>query len=157
MSEIHETLDQLDRRLIVELQRDCGQSVESLGEKIGLSRNACWRRIKRLEEDGVITARVALIDPEALGLTLTAFIAVRAARHSEDWLKSFHAAVRSLPEITGVYRTTGEIDYLLRAELADMKAHDALYKRLIAKVELADISASFVMEKIKETTALPVD
>ena len=97
------------------------------------------------------------MNPEALGLTLTAFIAVRAARHSEDWLKSFKAAVQNIPEITGVYRTTGETDYLLRAELADMKAHDALYKRLIEKVELADISASFVMEKIKETTALPVD
>jgi len=157
MIALHETLDQLDRRLIAELQRDCGQSVEALGEKIGLSRNACWRRIKRLEETGVITARVALVDPDALGLTLTAFIAVRASRHSEDWLKSFKDAVQSIPEITGVYRTTGEIDYLLRAELADMKAHDALYKRLIAKVEMADISASFVMEKIKETTALPVD
>lgn len=157
MASKYETLDQLDRRLIAELQRDCGQSVEALGEKIGLSRNACWRRIKRLEEDGILTARVALMDPEALGLTLTAFIAVRAPRHSEEWLKSFKSAVQSIPEITGVYRTTGETDYLLRAELADMKAHDALYKRLIAKVELADISASFVMEKIKETTALPVD
>lgn len=157
MIAIHETLDHLDRRLIAELQRDCSQSVEALGEKIGLSRNACWRRFRRLEEEGVLTARVALADPEALGLHLTAFIAVRAGRHSEDWLKSFHAAVRDLPEITGVYRTTGDLDYLIRAELADMKAYDALYQRLIAKVDLADVSASFVMEKIKETTALPVE
>ncbi len=157
MIAIHETLDHLDRRLIAELQRDCSQSVEALGEKIGLSRNACWRRVRRLEEEGVLTARVALADPEALGLHLTAFIAVRAGRHSEDWLKSFHAAVRDLPEITGVYRTTGDLDYLIRAELADMKAYDALYQRLIAKVDLADVSASFVMEKIKETTALPVE
>ncbi len=152
-----ETFDRLDRRLIAELQRDCGQSIEALGDKIGLSRNACWRRIRRLEEDGVITARVALADPEALGLALTAFIAVRAGRHSDDWLKKFHAAVRDLPEITGVYRTTGEVDYLIRAELADMKSYDALYQRLIAKIDLADVSASFVMEKIKETTALPVE
>lgn len=157
MIDDRETLDRFDRRLIAELQRDCGQSVEALGDKIGLSRNACWRRIKRLEEDGVLTARVALADPEALGLNLTAFIAVRAGRHSDDWLKTFHAAVRDLPEITGVYRTTGDLDYLIRAELEDMKAYDALYQRLIAKIDLADVSASFVMEKIKETTALPVD
>lgn len=156
MSDNRETLDHIDRRLIDELQRDCAQSIESLGEKIGLSRNACWRRIKRLEVDGVLTARVALADPDALGLTLTAFISVRVGSHSDDWVKRFHAAVRGLPEITGVYRTTGELDYLIRAELPDMKAYDAFYQRLIAKVDLADISSSFVMEKIKETTALPV-
>ncbi len=156
MSDFSEKFDLINRRLIVELQRDCAQSIEALGEKVGVSRNACWRRIKRLEEDGVLTARVALIDSEALGLTLTAFISVRADRHSDDWLKKFHAAMRDLPEITGVYRTTGELDYLIRAELADMKAYDALYQRLIAKVDLADVSGSFVMEKIKETTALPV-
>jgi len=149
-------IDQTDRRILRALQRDAGLGVEALGEQVGLSRNACWRRIRLMEQAGVITARVALVDPDALGLGLTVFIAVRTDRHEPGWLEKFTSAVVDMPEILGVWRTSGDLDYLLKAKVADVRAYDRLYQRLIRKVELADISASFVMEEIKETTELPV-
>ncbi|MBK0398990.1 Lrp/AsnC family transcriptional regulator [Limibaculum sp. M0105] len=149
-------IDDFDRRILRELQRDASLPVETIGERIGLSRNACWRRIRRLEEERVIRARVALVDPEALGLGLTVFIAVRTDQHDPGWLDAFTRAVRDLPEIQGVYRTSGDLDYLLKARVEDVRAYDRLYQRLIRRVALSDISASFVMEEIKETTELPV-
>ena len=149
-------IDQIDRRILRELQRDAGIGVEALGERIGLSRNACWRRIRLMEEAGVITARVALVDPDALGLDLTVFIAVRTDQHDPKWLEKFTQAVIGIPEILGVWRTSGDLDYLLKARVADVRAYDRLYQRMIRRVELTDISASFVMEEIKETTELPV-
>jgi Lrp/AsnC family transcriptional regulator len=149
-------LDDHDRSILMELQRDASLSVENLAEKVHLSRNACWRRVKRLEEEGVLRGRVALVDPEAVGLGLSAFILVRTSSHDPQWLARFRAAATSFPEIIGVYRMSGDLDYVLRARVADMKAYDRLYQRLIAKVPLSDVSASFVMEEIKETTALPV-
>ena len=150
-------IDPKDRDILREIQRDCAQSIEELAGKVNLSRNACWRRVKTLEEAGVIRARVALLDPEKLNLGLTAFIAVKTAQHEPLWLEKFAAAVRDIPEITGVYRTTGDTDYLLQAVVPDIAGYDRLYKRLIAKIPLTDVSSSFVMEKIKETTALPLE
>jgi Lrp/AsnC family transcriptional regulator len=149
-------MDAKDRRILAELQIDAGQSIEELAVKINLSRNACWRRVRALEEQGIIRARVALLDPDKLNLSLTAFIAIRTAQHDQAWLDRFSAAVRDIPEITGAYRTTGETDYMLRAAIPDITGYDRLYKRLIAKVPLTDVSAFFVMEKVKETTALPL-
>jgi Lrp/AsnC family transcriptional regulator len=150
-------LDKIDRAILAELQRDATLTVDDLAARIHLSRNACWRRVKALEESGVIKARVALIDAAKLGLGLTAFIAIRTAQHEEKWLEKFSRAVRDFPEIIGVYRTTGETDYLLQAVVSDIAGYDQLYKRLITRISLTDVSASFVMEKIKETTALPID
>ena len=150
-------IDPKDRDILGEIQRDCAQSIEELAGKVNLSRNACWRRVKMLEEAGVIRARVALLDPEKLNLGLTAFIAVKTAQHEPRWLEKFAAAVKDIPEITGVYRTTGDTDYLLQAVVPDIAGYDRLYKRLIAKIPLTDVSSSFVMEKIKETTALPLE
>ena len=150
-------LDKIDRAILAELQRDATLTVDDLAARIHLSRNACWRRVKALEESGVIKARVALIDAAKLGLGLTAFIAIRTAQHEEKWLEKFSRAVRDFPEIIGVYRTTGETDYLLQAVVTDIAGYDQLYKRLITRISLTDVSASFVMEKIKETTALPID
>jgi Lrp/AsnC family transcriptional regulator len=150
-------IDTIDRRILAELQRDGTLSVDQLSERVSLSRNACWRRVKRLEEDGIITGRVALVDAEKIGLGLSVFILVRTSRHDPEWLKAFRDAVTSLPEITGVYRMSGDLDYVLRARVADVKAYDRLYQRLIAKVPLTDVSASFVMEEIRETTVLPVE
>ena len=150
-------IDPKDRDILREIQRDCAQSIEELAGKVNLSRNACWRRVKTLEETGVIRARVALLDPEKLNLGLTAFIAVKTAQHEPLWLEKFAAAVKDIPEITGVYRTTGDTDYLLQAVVPDIAGYDRLYKRLIAKIPLTDVSSSFVMEKIKETTALPLE
>jgi Lrp/AsnC family transcriptional regulator len=122
-----------------------------------LSRNACWRRIRRLEDEGVIKARVTLLDAGRINVGLTAFIALRTTEHSAEWLKQFSKAVRDIPEVVGVYRMTGDVDYLLQAVIPDVAAYDALYKRLIDRITLADVSSSFVMEEIKATTVLPLD
>lgn len=151
------SLDDIDRRLLTELQVDASTSLEKLGERIGLSRNACWNRVKRLEDAGILKGRVALVDPDSINLGLCVFIAVRTNEHDPDWLETFAQAMKSFPEVLGVYRTSGDLDYLIRARIPDMAAYDALYQRLIRKVRLADVSASFVMEEIKETTALPLD
>ena len=150
-------LDAIDRRILAELQRDAMLSVDDVSARVNLSRNACWRRIRQLEETGVITGRVALVDAEKLGLGLSVFIMVRTSNHDPEWLARFRAAVTSLPEITGVYRMSGDLDYVLRARVADVKAYDRLYQRLIAKVPLSDVSASFVMEEIRDTTVVPVE
>ncbi|MGN6468320.1 MAG: Lrp/AsnC family transcriptional regulator [Rhizobiaceae bacterium] len=148
-------IDPMDRMILAELQRDGTLSVDQLSERVSLSRNACWRRVKMMEEAGVITGRVALVDAEKLGFGLSVFILIRTTHHEPDWLKKFRDAVTSIPEIIGVYRMSGDLDYVLRARVPDVKAYDRLYQRLIAKVPLSDVSASFVMEEIKETMELP--
>ncbi len=148
-------IDDIDRRILNALQQDASKSLEDLGAEVGLSRNACWRRIKALEDRGIVTGRVALVDPSAIGLGLTVFIQVRCAEHSADWMQRFSRAISTLPQITGVYRMTGDLDYLIRAQVADVADYDRLYQQLTAKIEMGDVSASFVMERMKDTTALP--
>jgi Lrp/AsnC family transcriptional regulator len=150
-------MDATDRKLLDILQHDAGLSLDDLSTRVGMSRNACWRRIKRLEDDGVIKARVTLLNASRINVGLTAFIALRTTEHSAKWLDQFSKAVRDLPEIVGVYRMTGDVDYLLQAVIPDVAAYDRLYKRLIGKITLADVSSSFVMEEIKSTTVLPLD
>lgn len=149
-------IDHTDRRILHELQSDASLSLDEIGDRVGLSRNACWRRIKSLEDDGVIRSRVTLLDAEKLGLGLTVIMLIRTRKHDPDWLTKFSKITKSMPEILGAYRMSGDLDYLVRARVADVPAYDQLYKRLIAKIDLSDVSASFVMEEIKETTALPV-
>lgn len=151
-----EKLDQIDRKILCHLQDDASLALEELGERVGLSRNAVWRRVKALEATGVIRARVALLDPDAVGLGLTVFMMIRTDRHSPDWLERFAKATREMPEVLGAYRMTGDLDYLVRARVADVKAYDRLYQDLLRRVDLHDVSASFVMEELKETTALPI-
>ena len=133
------TLDETDRRILTALQQDAAQSLDTLGAQVNLSRNACWRRVRALEDAGV-----------------TVFMQIRTNAHAPDWLETFSRATRAMPEILGVYRMTGDLDYLIRARVADMADYDRLYQRLIRKVPLTDVSASFVMEEIKETTQLPL-
>ncbi len=149
-------MDSTDRRILHHLQRESDVSLDVLADEIHLSRNATWRRIKQMEKAGIITARVALLDADKLGLKLTVYILIRTDRHTADWADRFAQATRGLDEIQGVYRMTGDLDYLVRAQVADVEAYDRLYQRLIAQVDISDVSASFVMERIKETTALPV-
>ncbi|MFT4959910.1 MAG: Lrp/AsnC family transcriptional regulator [Paracoccaceae bacterium] len=151
-----DNLDEIDRRLLRALQKDASLSLDSLSEQASLSRNACWRRVKALEASGVIRGRVTLLSPDHLGLPLTVFIQIRTNAHDADWLAKFAKATRTMPEIQGVYRMTGDLDYLIRARVADMAGYDRLYQDLIARVPLSDVSASFVMEEIKDTTELPV-
>jgi len=148
--------DETDRRILRLLQKDASLSVDNIAESAGLSRNACWRRIKRMEESGVIRARVALVDPAAIGLGLTVLVMIRTNAHEPDWLRRFDEAVRMMPEIVGAYRMTGDLDYVLRVRVGSVADYDRFYRALVARVPIADISASFVMEEIKETTAMPV-
>jgi len=149
-------IDETDRRILTILQRDATIGLDALGDKVGLSRNACWRRIRTMDEAGLIRARVALLDPGKLGLGLTVFMQIKAERHDADWLEAFARATRAMPEIQSVYRMTGELDYLIRARVSDMGDYDRLYQRLISRVPMGDVSASFVMEEIKDTTELPL-
>ncbi|MEL6588004.1 MAG: Lrp/AsnC family transcriptional regulator [Pseudomonadota bacterium] len=149
-------VDEIDRRILRNLQRDASPSLDALAQAVVLSRNACWRRVKRLEEAGIIRARVAHLDAAKLGLGLTVFVMIRAGSHAPDWLSRFQRAVATLPEVQGAYRTSGDLDYVLRVRVADVAGYDRFYKALIAQVPVADVSASFVMEEIRETTELPI-
>ena len=149
-------MDNYDREILRALQKDADQSIESLAEKVNLSRNACWRRVKQLEAAGTIKARVALVDAEAVDLGLTVLVLVRTNEHAADWADKFRKAVHAMPEITGAYRMSGDLDYVLRVCVRDVKSYDAFYQRLTTRLRLSDISASFVMEEIKDTTALPL-
>lgn len=149
-------LDTIDKSILSCLQHDATLSVDDLSEKVNLSRNATWRRVKQLEQHGVITGRVALVDPTLAGCPLTAMVLIRTNQHEPGWIDTFRKALSGMPEIVGAYRMTGELDYVLRVRVADVPAYDAFYKRLTSKISVSDISASFVMEEIKETTAVPL-
>ena len=147
-------LDELDRKILNALQADAAISLDQLGETIGLSRNACWRRVKAMETSGVITKRVALIDPIKVDLGLMVFMQVRTNGHDPKWQLDFSNATNAISGILSVYRMTGDLDYLIRARVSDMVDYDRLYQQLITRLPIADIAASFVMEEIKDSTAL---
>jgi Lrp/AsnC family transcriptional regulator len=153
---MNDSLDPIDRRILRELQADATISVADLAERVGLSQTPCWKRVKRLTDEGVIERRVALLDRDKLDLGLVVFVAVRAARHDEEWLNAFARGAASLPEVVEFYRMSGETDYLLKVIVRDIAAYDRFYKRLIATAPLGDVSSSFAMEQIKFTTALPL-
>lgn len=153
---MNKELDKTDRAILAALQHDAAVSVEALADRVNLSRNACWRRVKHLEAQGVITRRVALVDPQSVGLGLAVVVLIRTNAHNPDWLARFRTAVLTLPQVQAAYRMTGDIDYLLRIRVADMAAYDTFYQTLIDQVDVADVSASFVMEELKETTAIPL-
>ncbi len=153
---MNEVLDSIDRRILRELQADSTIAIADLAERVGLSQTPCWKRVKRLEAEGIIQKRVALVDRERLDLGLVVFVAVRAARHDEEWLTQFARGASALPEVVEFYRMSGETDYLLKVVVRDIAAYDRFYKRLIAAAPLGDVSSSFAMEQIKSTTALPL-
>ena len=150
-------LDLIDRKIVAELMRDATLSIAQIAEKAGLSQTPCWKRIQKLEAAGVLTRRVALTDPTKLGFSLTVFVGIEAPDHSADWRDAFFAATHAIPEIMEVYRMAGEIDYLLRVAVADMTAFDRLYKRLTDAVPIKNVTSHFAMERMKYTTAYPVD
>lgn len=149
-------LDAFDLRILALLQEDASKPLAEIADAVGLSPTPCWRRIQKLEAAGHIRRRVALLDRTKLKAGVTVFIAVKTAHHSMDWLERFHAAVQDLPEIVDFYRMSGEIDYLLKAYVSDIAAYDALYKKLIARIELSDVTSMFAMEELKSTTAIPL-
>jgi Lrp/AsnC family transcriptional regulator len=149
-------LDAADLRILAVLQDDSSLAVGEVAERVNLSANACWRRIKRLEEDGLILRRVALLAADRLDAGVTVFVTIRAAEHSDAWLAQFADVVRRIPEIVEFYRMSGDIDYLMKLKVADIAAYDAVYKRLIRGVRLSDVSSAFAMEELKNTTAIPL-
>lgn len=149
-------MDLTDRRVLALLQEDGSLSVQDLARRLDLPPTSCWRRVRSLEDSGVLRKRVALVDPESVGLGMVAFVFVRTNQHEPAWLKRFAEAVSTMPEILETHRLSGETDYLIKAAVKDMKGYDAFYKRLISAVPLYDVSTSFSMECIKETTALPL-
>ena len=150
------SLDSIDTQILQLLQNDATRPISEIADSVHLSQNACWRRVKKLEEDGIIRRRVALLDAQKLGLGVTVFVSVRAAEHTEKWLESFTAAVRQIPEVVEFYRMAGEVDYLLKLQVADIAAYDRVYKMLIRSAKLTDVSAAFAMEVMKHTTELPL-
>lgn len=153
---MNKNLDPTDRRILRELQADATISIAELCDRVGLSQTPCWKRVKRLEAEGIIERRVALLDRDKLDLGLVVFVSVRAARHDEEWLNAFARGAAVLPEVVEFYRMSGETDYLLKVVVSDIAAYDRFYKRLIATAPLGDVSSSFAMEQIKFTTALPI-
>lgn len=151
------SLDAIDRKILTVLQQDATLPLQAVAERAGLSPSPCWRRIQKLEQGGYIRARVTLLDPDRMNVGVTVFVAVRTSQHSLEWLEKFASAVKEIPEVIEFYRMSGDVDYLLRVVVPDIAAYDAVYKRLIQRVELADVSSSFAMERIKYTTALPVN
>lgn len=149
-------IDRIDRKILQVLQEDSTVPVAEIGRRVGLSTTPCWRRIQKLEEDGVITRRVAVLDPKQVNAKVTAFVAITTNTHSDDWLKRFADVVSQMSEVVEFYRMAGQVDYLLRVVVPDIEAYDGFYKRLIAKIDIADVSTSFAMEQIKYTTALPL-
>src|SRR5437868_6162505 len=149
-------MDAIDRKIIAALQEDASLSVAEIGQRVGLSSTPCWKRIQRLEAEGVITKRVALVDQDKLGLGITVFVSIETSDHSQEWLARFATLVSAMPEVMEFYRMAGDVDYMLRVVATDMVSYDTFYKRLIATVPLKNVTSRFAMEKIKQTTALPV-
>jgi Lrp/AsnC family transcriptional regulator len=150
-------MDLIDRKIVALLQVDATLSIAEISRRVNLSQTPCWKRVQRLESSGVITGRVALADPLALGLGLTVFVAVETGDHSPEALARFATDVAGMPEVMELYRMAGDVDYMLRVVVADMAAYDLFYKRLIGTMPLKKVTSRFAMERIKATTAYPVD
>jgi Lrp/AsnC family transcriptional regulator len=149
-------MDIIDRKILAVLQENAALSVAEIGSRVGLSSTPCWKRIQRLEAEGVIQKRVALVDQDRIGLGVTIFVSVETGDHSQDWLDRFAQVVGAMPEVMEFYRMAGDVDYMLRVVVPDIAGYDGFYKKLIAAVPLKNVTSRFAMEKIKSTTALPV-
>ncbi len=149
-------IDETDRQILRHLQHDATISLEAIAEQLSVSVNTCWRRVKRLEEAGILTKRVALCDPDKVGLGQTVFVAVRTSEHSAKWLDTFARTVEAIPEVVEFYRMAGDVDYLLKIVVASVADYDRVYKSLISRINVSDVSATFAMECMKNTTELPV-
>lgn len=150
-------MDSTDREILKILQQDAETPLVTIAERVHLSTTPCWRRIQKLRATGVIRKQVVLCDPKSLNVDVTVFVSVRTSQHSQAWLERFARGVKDIPEIVEIYRMSGEVDYLLRVVVPDIRSYDAVYKKLIRIADLNDVSSSFSMERIKYTTALPLD
>jgi Lrp/AsnC family transcriptional regulator len=149
-------MDATDRKILAVLQSDASLSVAEIGHRVGLSSTPCWKRIQKLEADGVIERRVAVVDQDKVGLGVTVFVSIETDDHSEEWLKNFADLVGAMPQVMEFYRMAGDVDYMLRVVVPDIHGYDRFYKQLIAAIPLKNVTSRFAMEKIKSTTALPL-
>lgn len=149
-------LDEMDRKILAELQEDAGQSLDEIARKVGSSKTPVWNRIKRMRETGVITRQTAVLDPEALGLEACFFVLIRTSEHDADWQRKFLQTLRERPEVLEAHRLAGDIDYILKVRVRNARAYDAFYQSLIAQVKIHNVTALLSMEEIKSTTALPL-
>jgi Lrp/AsnC family transcriptional regulator len=149
-------MDKLDAKILDLLQENADLTAAEIADRVGLSKTPCWRRIQKLEADGVIRGKVVLLDAHALNVGTTVFVTLKTGNHSEAWFERFVRAVRDIPEVTEIHRMSGDVDYLIRIVVPDIDAYDVVYKRLISSVEFQDVSASFALETIKSTSALPL-
>ena len=149
-------MDNTDRKILAILQEDASLPVAEVAARVSLSQTPCWRRIQKLEEAGVIQGRVAILDPNIIGLGLTVFVEIETGDHSREWLERFAEAIQSMPEVMEVYRMAGDVDYLIRLAVANMTAYDDFYRRLIALVPMKNVTSRFAMERVKYTTAYPL-
>ena len=149
-------VDRLDRKILQILQEDATVPVAEIGRRVGLSTTPCWRRIQKMEEDGVIKARVAVLEPAKVNAKVTVFVSVTTNQHNEDWLTRFSRIISEFPEVVEFYRMSGQVDYLLKIVVPDIEAYDSFYKKLVAKIDITDVSSAFAMEQIKFTTTLPL-
>lgn len=151
------TFDEIDRRILDILQKDSETPVQAISETVGLSANPCWRRIKRMEEAGVIKGRVALVDQARAGVPLTVFIGISTSRHEIEWLNAFRDLIDEIPEVVEAYRLTGTVDYILKVVVPDMGTYDAVYKRMIRRLEFSQVNSMMAMEELKFTTSIPTN
>ena len=149
-------LDEMDRKILVELQADAAQSLDEIARKVGSSKTPVWNRIRRMREAGVITRQTAILDPEALGLEACFFVLIRTSEHEADWQRRFLKALRERPEVLEAHRLAGDIDYILKVRVANARAYDIFYQALISEVRIYNVTALLSMEEIKATTVLPV-
>lgn len=150
------SLDDVDRKILSYLQRDASMTIKDIAEKVHLSPTPCWKRIQRMEDEGIIRARVALLDPTKVDAAVTVFIAIKTDQHNSEWSEKFAFEMSSIPEIMEIYRMSGEVDYILKVVVPDIAAFDNLYKNIIGRIALSNVTSSFAIEQMKYTTALPV-
>jgi Lrp/AsnC family transcriptional regulator len=150
-------MDATDRKILDILQADASVPIATIAETVGMSTAPCWRRIRRLEEDGVITRRVALLSRRKVNVPMTVFVSVKAPRHAVEWLQAFRRLIADVPEIVEAWRLTGEADYQLRIVVPDIETYDLVYQRMISRLEFSDISSAIAMEEMKYTTAVPTN
>ena len=149
-------MDRIDKQILMILQQDASLPVADIARKVGLSVTPCWRRIQKLEEDGIIKGRVALLDGQKIGMSMSVFVGIKTDQHNAAWLEQFATSISQFPEVVEFYRMSGDVDYMLRVVVPNMASYDVFYKKLIGTVKLKDVSSSFAMEEIKYTTSLPV-
>lgn len=144
------TLDRLDRAILTLLGANAALSLAEIAAAVGLTQTPCWKRIKRLEQEGVIQKRIAVLDQARLGLPISAFVAIETADHSADWIQRFAEVLRDFPEVIEAWRMSGDIDYLLHVVVADIGSYDQFYRRLIGAVKLRNVTTRFAMERLKD-------